>query len=244
MRDANRIKEKFQLSLDGRQVASVVVGSLVILGGVFVLGLNVGKQLALRQAQAGPRPADPLAALDAPPPSADAGEPPRLSYHEALTRPADPPRPPPRPASVAKAPAAISPRPTPPATPTASPPSVPTAPSTPPSTPPPTASPTSPPAPKPTPTAIPKLTGTAIPKEEPRGAFAIQVGASQDLGEAHRVLERFKGHRGRIVSADIPGKGRWYRVRLGAFETRQDAERYLVDLSRETGVKGFVAPND
>ncbi len=231
MRDVNRIREKFQLALDGRQVASVVVGALVILGGVFVLGLNVGKQLALRQSTAAPRPADPLAALDAPPPSADAGEPPRLSYHEALTRPAEPPRPPPKPAPVAKA---TAPAPGP----------GPTAPSTPPATPTPADAATAKPAQ--VPAAAPGLTGRLAPppSEEARGAFAIQVGASQDLGEAHRILDRFKGHRGRIVAADIPGKGRWYRVRLGAFETKDDAERYLRDLVRETGVKGFVAPND
>jgi len=239
MRDANRIREKFQLALDGRQVASVVVGALVILGGVFVLGLNVGKQLAQRQVQAGPGAADPLAALDAPPPSADAGEPPKLSYHEALTRPADPPRPPPKPASAAKAPAAPSPGPKPSPTPPAAP-----APQSPTPTATPASTPTTPATPTTTPLPTPKLTGAPVPAAEPRGAFAIQVGASQDLGEAHRILERFKGHRGRIVAAEIPGKGRWYRVRLGAFETRQDAERYLSDLARETGAKGFVAPND
>jgi cell division septation protein DedD len=211
MRDANRLREKFQLALDGRQVASVVVGALVILGGVFVLGLNVGRELALRQAPAAPAPADALAALDAPPPSADAGEPPRLSYHEALTRPAEPPAPAPRPAAPA------SPRPTPA------------------------------PAAAPSPAAVPPERAATDPSalaEEARGAFTIQVGASQDRAEAQRILDRFKGHRGRIVAAEIPRKGRWYRVRLGAFETKEAAERYLSDLSRETGARGFVAPND
>ena len=45
-------REKFEISLDGRQVASIVVGALVILGVVFVLGLNVGKQLAARRGDA------------------------------------------------------------------------------------------------------------------------------------------------------------------------------------------------
>ncbi len=38
----------------------------------------------------------------------------------------------------------------------------------------------------------------------------------------------------------MQGKGRWYRVRVGSFETREAAERYRHDVSRETGVAGYV----
>jgi len=208
MRDPKRVRERFELSLDGRQVASVIVGALVILAGVFVLGLDVGRQIGGRQ---GPPPqagADPLAALDAPPPKPDAGEPPpRLSYHETLTRPQAPD---PRPVEpkAQPLPAATGPTPTPaPAPQAAAPP---------------------PPAPRPAPAAEP--------------AFAIQVGSSQDPAEAARIAEKFKAQRARVVAADIPGKGRWYRVRVGAFDDRPSAEAYLRDLARETGAKGFVTP--
>ncbi|HEY6106207.1 MAG TPA: SPOR domain-containing protein [Anaeromyxobacteraceae bacterium] len=217
MRDQNRLKEKFTLSLDGRQVASVVVGSLVVLGAVFVLGFMVGRQIGLRQARPAAAPADPLAALDAPSPRPDAGEPPpRLSYHEALTkdRPAEPPRPAPPPA-----------RPPPPAEPS-------------PAAPPPQA-PAAPPAQAPAPMAA--VPAPPAGPEPGSAAFAIQVGASQDRAEAERIAGRYRAHRPRVVEAVVPGKGRWYRVKLGAFETRADAERYLRDLVRETGVKGFVA---
>jgi cell division septation protein DedD len=214
MRDQNRLKEKFTLSLDGRQVASVVVGSLVVLGAVFVLGFSVGRQIGLREARPAVALADPLAALDAPSPRPDAGEPPRLSYHEALTRdrPAEP-RPAPAPA-----------RPVAPAPPTAAAPAA----QAPPPAPPAAAVPVpAPPAPSP---------GSAI--------FAVQVGASQDRAEADRLADRYRAHRPRVVEAVVPGKGRWYRVKLGAFETRADAERYLRDLAREAGAKGFVTSGD
>jgi cell division septation protein DedD len=42
--------------------------------------------------------------------------------------------------------------------------------------------------------------------------------------------------------ADVPGKGRFWRVRVGGFDTKDAAERYLRDAGRETGAKGFVAP--
>lgn len=224
MRDQNRVRERFELSLDGRQVASVIVGALVILAGVFVLGLNVGRQIGGRQAPAPQAASDPLAALDAAPPKPDAGEPPpRLSYHETLTRPQAPE---PRPAAPKPPPAAPAP---PPATPTA------------------TALPTPAPSPSPTPAAAPSV-APPLPAPKPRPppaaepAFAVQVGASQDPAEAARIAEKFKAQRARVVAADIPGKGRWYRVRVGAFEDRASAEAYLRDLVRETGVKGFVTP--
>jgi DedD protein len=79
-------RETFDVSLDGRQIASIVVGALVLLGIVFVLGLNVGRQLAAREAQA-ERGDDALAALDRPPAPPEA--PVRqesLTFHDRLTK--------------------------------------------------------------------------------------------------------------------------------------------------------------
>ena len=47
------------------------------------------------------------------------------------------------------------------------------------------------------------------------------------------------------LTNDLPAgtSNRFYRVRVGAFETRQEAERYLRDVARETGAKGFVTPS-
>jgi cell division protein FtsN len=69
----------------------------------------------------------------------------------------------------------------------------------------------------------------------------VQVGSTQDRIEAERIAARFATRGARVVVADVPGKGRWYRVRLGSFETRESADRYLRDLERGTGAKGFVA---
>jgi cell division protein FtsN len=67
----------------------------------------------------------------------------------------------------------------------------------------------------------------------------VQVGAANDRGEAERIAARFSRFGPRIVSAVVQGKS-WYRVRLGDFETKAAAEKFLKDLSRETGAKGFV----
>lgn len=219
MRDVNpraRAREKFELSLDGRQVASVVAGALVVLGVVFVLGLNVGRQLAVRQLEAS-RPGD-LAALDrapAPPPRAEP-----LTFHDRLTK--DVPSPPP-PVPVA-VPVAATPPPAP-------------APATP------------PPAPAPAPAAAaparPADPRDAALAEAPPAAarpWTIQLAASESRAEAERLAARFTSLNPRVEEADVPGKGRFFRVRVGRFETREAAQRYLRDAERETGAKGIVAP--
>jgi cell division septation protein DedD len=224
MREPNarvRPREKFEVSLDGRQVASIVVGALVILGVVFVLGLNVGKQVAARQADLGA--AGDLDALDrarsAPPVPAVKDE--ALTFHDRLTKapPAPPPESAPAPAPVAQpAPpprAAEAPAPAAPA-----------------------------PIPAPAPAApAPALAPEPPPDAAPQKPWTVQLAAAQDRAEAERIATRFGALNPRIEAADVPGKGRFYRVRVGGFDTKDAAERYLKDVARETGAKGYVTPS-
>jgi cell division septation protein DedD len=207
MRDPNprvRAREKFELTLDGRQVASVVVGTLVVLAVVFMLGINVGKQLAARQLQSG-RAGD-LDALDRAP-AAPPARPEPLTFHDRLTKEAPAPPPPPE--------AAPRPAPPPPPAPAAAPPPDP-----------------APPARAPEEEAAPPALGP----------WTVQLAASEDRGEAERLAARFASLNPRIEEAVVPGKGRFFRVRVGSFETKEAAQRYLRDVARETGAKGIVAP--
>jgi len=214
MRDPNprvRAREKFELSLDGRQVASIVVGALVVLGVVFVLGLNVGKQLAVRQVAAG-RAGD-LEALDrapTPPPS----KPEPLTFHDRLTKETPAPPPPPEPTA----------RPVPPPAPPAPQQAV-----APPAAPEPAAPPVAPAQPAAKPGALKPWT--------------VQLAASEERSEAERLATRFSSLNPRIEEAVIAGKGRFYRVRVGSFDTKEAAQRYLRDVARETGAKGIVTPS-
>jgi cell division protein FtsN len=242
MRDANRLHEKLVLSLDGRQVASITLVSLAALGAAFIAGLRVGRDLAHRPATAVAL-ADPLAALDASPihldPARDEPTPnPTLSYHEELTkeRPRllepvrrDPePAPPPPPkisVSLETAPPPPKTAPEPPKVAPAEQPRI-TVPE---------------PAPDPLGAALARVraASSAVVSPEATG-FTIQVGATQDGAEAKRLAERFRGHDPRVVSADLPGRGRWYRVRLGHFESREAATRYLRGLAAGTAAKAMV----
>ena len=213
MREPNprvRGREKFQLSLDGRQVASIVVGALVVLGLVFVLGLNVGKQLAVRSADAA-RPGD-LEALDRAPAAPPPAKPEPLTFHDRLTKDTPAPPPPPEP------------------------------PAAPPSAAPPPVAPPKAPAPPPAPAAPPPV-AAAAPEPAPLKPWTVQLAASEHRAEAERLAARFASLGPRIEEAIVPGKGRFFRVRVGSFETKEAAQRYLRDAARETGAKGIVTPS-
>lgn len=229
MRDVNpRGRERFDLSLDGRQIASVVVGAIVVLSVVFVLGFSVGKQVA--RAELRPPPGgDALSALDQPPVApAPSVKDESLTYHDRLVRE--------RPAAAPAEPARV-PAPAPTAAPTPDSPAPPPAPATTPAE-----------SPARTPEAAPApadpVAASATPRERPApaGAWCVQVGAANDRAESERIAARFERFDPRIVSAVVQGRT-WYRVRVGAFETKAAAEKYLKDLSRETGAKGFVTSN-
>jgi DedD protein len=197
-----KVKERIELSLDGRQIASIVVGALVLLGVIFVLGLNLGRQLATKQLEA--TRGDALAALDRPPPtragpiSDDA-----LTFHDRLTkdRPPPPEDPPARAAPTPVAPVAVTP-------------------------------PASPGAPTPAPAAAPATSAGTT--------FAVQLVSTTSRPEADKLAGKLQEFDPRVESAEVTGKGRVYRVRIGAFETRAEAEKMLKTLAPRTGAKGMV----
>ena len=106
MRDAHRMKEKFDLSLDNRQIVSLLIAGIVVMGAVFVLGVVVGKKLADNKQTAAAQ--DLLSALDAKAEALDkVQQEPALTFPDELTR-----RSPSEPALPAQAPkAAVKPAP-------------------------------------------------------------------------------------------------------------------------------------
>ncbi|MHA7631587.1 SPOR domain-containing protein [Corallococcus sp. M7] len=311
MRDAHRMKEKFDVSLDNRQIVSLLIAGIVVMGAVFVLGVVVGKKLA-SDAQTAEAP-DLLSALDA---NAqvlnDARQDPPLTFPDELTRKTGseplPPlpkaaakpeapkvaakpesKPEPKPAEAPKAAAKPTLVPTPdpdtgelPAMdaaeedaiangkPFAKPESKPEP------------KPEEPakvaaarPEPKPEPKVVEPVKGKveetpvatrtaardggmkeaiaraqALPAEPPRpseavkgGAFTLQLSAFQSRQDADRFAARLrdKGYAPYILAAEVPGKGTWYRVRMGSFASKEAAGRYLTDFKRETQLDAYVA---
>ncbi|MBI5070698.1 MAG: SPOR domain-containing protein [Deltaproteobacteria bacterium] len=253
MRENNRIRRRFELSLDGKQVASIVVGALVVLGAVFVLGLSVGRQLAPRPPPP-PRADNPLAALDKPPvPPPPREKEPRLSAHEVLTKgqgeaPIAEPPPPARPEPGAPATGtALNSLPPPPPEKTAPAPAEEAAPKKPgaPAKAPPRAAAAKPaarPAAKPKADAVAAAVARVSGKADAggTGSFCVQIAATQSEAEAQRLQKRHAAEGARVAVAEVPGKGTWYRVRVGAYPTREEAEKRRAALAQK-GVKGFVA---
>ncbi|MGA9525226.1 MAG: SPOR domain-containing protein [Myxococcaceae bacterium] len=233
MRDAHRMKEKLDLSLDGRQVGSVLIGGVIVLGAVFVLGVVVGKQLATNeQTQSAP---DILTALDQKAQTT-------LTFQEELTRkqPVLAPEPEPvKPVAVAApAPKKVeAPEPAAKVAEAALP----------------TPSGKVDEAPVTTRTSEEGLKEAFARVSEKRpaeaaanGAWTLQISASQKQDEAERFAARLRdrGYAPFIVKAEVAGKGTWYRVRMGSFPSKDAANRYLNDFKRETQISAFVASND
>ncbi len=91
--------------------------------------------------------------------------------------------------------------------------------------------------------ALPSRTGN--PERKPkhdrvsasrRGAYTIQVASVSQRADAERVAKRFARRSSRIVAADVPGKGRVWRVQVGSYATRDAASHGLAAI----GGAGFV----
>lgn len=214
MRQNSRVRQRSGRSPGALRAMALLAAGLALLGGAFVAGVSVGRKAA-------PAPADtPVATRaalehldhldDPPPPARDEGVP-ELKAPQVLTdaRPLE--------RTLPLAPAKLVPAPTP--TPNATAASTSTS----------TAKTVAKPAAKPPPPA-------AAP---PAGAYAIQVASSPNRADAERLAARLGGREARVVTADVPGKGRVYRVQVGAFATPEAARKQLPRLAR-AGLDGFV----
>ena len=81
----------------------------------------------------------------------------------------------------------------------------------------------------------------AAAKAAPKGAYTIQVASSSSRADAERLAQKLAARRPRIAVADVAGRGRFYRVQIGTFESQEAARRQLAALAR-AGVAGIVTP--
>lgn len=244
MRENTRLKQqRFELALNLPQACGIVVVGLAVVASAFYLGTSVGRWSASRSAGPAPAPRDALARLDEPIAREEA--PPELKAHQVLTdsRPLDAAMPvaarassapqadrgkggsgevdPVLPPQIAQggnatAPAAAPASPAPVAT----------------------AAPTPAVAQRPAPPARPAAPAAAA-YAAPAGRYTIQVGSSPHREEAEKLARRHAARHAHVVAADVPGKGRWYRVQLGSYDSREAARHQLATLAR-AGVQGIV----
>jgi cell division septation protein DedD len=74
------------------------------------------------------------------------------------------------------------------------------------------------------------------------GKFTLQV-ISYDRPDPARAFARglrARGHRAFVVEAEIPERGRYWRVRIGPFESKQKAQRYRAGFERDEQMNTYV----
>jgi cell division septation protein DedD len=261
MRDLDRWKDKVELSLDGRQIFFLFFGSAVAACLVFVLGVLVGKRLEARALALTPAPVeDPLAALDQLGEADDADE--GLTFHKALTKdaasakkpvaekvekPVDLPLPLPPPVApiVASKPVVVNGNENASANenangnanakPVASAPKPAVAAA----------------KPAPLPPGKPQVVAAAAPKKPDAGKkpdalaahFTLQLSAFPEKGDAEEFMKKIQtaGYKPFLVASEIPGKGIFYRVRVGDYASRQAAVDAKAEFERKQRMIAYVA---
>ena len=76
--------------------------------------------------------------------------------------------------------------------------------------------------------------------------YSIQIGSYPQLELANQAVENWKskGYPAYMMIADIPEKGRWYRVRIGGFSEKIKADSYLSELTSREKVDALVVYNN
>ena len=74
------------------------------------------------------------------------------------------------------------------------------------------------------------------------GGWQLQVSSYRTQAEADAFTAqlRARGHKAHVQRAEIPGRGTWYRVKIGPFATQLEATRYRVTFEAKEKMPGFV----
>ncbi len=79
----------------------------------------------------------------------------------------------------------------------------------------------------PPPTASGRISQAPVMAQSPSSRFALQVVSVQSREKAEAIVRELNG-KGyplvRITQAEVPGKGTWYRIWMGSFEKKEEAE--------------------
>ncbi len=87
-----------------------------------------------------------------------------------------------------------------------------------------------------------KKTASIKQPASPKLRYTIQVSSHQERGEAENEVKRMKqsGFAAFIVASEVPGKGKWFRVRLGSFTNRDAAEKLQKNVNAKAGVSSII----
>lgn len=83
-------------------------------------------------------------------------------------------------------------------------------------------------------------------KSSANSQFSLQVGSYPNMEEATSKVDnwRNKGYPAFMMIADIPDRGRWYRVRIGGFSSKEDAQSYLDKFKQNESTEAIIVFNE
>ena len=72
--------------------------------------------------------------------------------------------------------------------------------------------------------------------------YTVQVASypEKQLADDEAKKMRSRGYAAFVVSSDVPGKGTWYRVRLGSFTNKAAAEKLAKDIHAKVGISSII----
>lgn len=78
--------------------------------------------------------------------------------------------------------------------------------------------------------------------ETPGEHFTLLVASLKDMENAQRLIEQLKskGYEPRLHSINLNGGGRWNRVLIGSFQTREAALKFAADFNKKEHMEGLV----
>jgi cell division septation protein DedD len=76
------------------------------------------------------------------------------------------------------------------------------------------------------------------------GGYQLQVSSfrTQNEADTFSVQLRARGHKAYVVEAHVPGRGTWYRVRIGPFTSQHAAASYRSGFEGREHVVPFIVP--
>jgi cell division protein FtsN len=88
---------------------------------------------------------------------------------------------------------------------------------------------------------VPVVGAAATDSAKGKVHFTLQLSSFQDRSEAEAFAAKFGPEKIYLVVSDLPGKGTWYRVRVGDFATAKDAISGKLAFEKKHGVIAYVA---
>ena len=72
--------------------------------------------------------------------------------------------------------------------------------------------------------------------------YAIQLGSFKSFDAANTLCDKYisKGYKAYIVSAEMPGKGTMYRVRIGRFMDINEVQKFSSEFEKKEKVSAFI----